>query len=295
MRSLVISAPAKVNLLLRVGSARADGYHDVATVMHSLDLADTITLTPSDELSVACDVDLGIPTEGNLAFRAARAFSLHFDVDVLIDIDVVKRIPSGAGLGGGSSDAAAVLVGLAHWAGLPLDDDRLLGVARGLGADVPFFVEGGAAAMRGRGDELAQRLRPIRADMVLVKPDAAVPTAEAYRAFDAAPTPGGEVGRVADALASGDVAALGRALANNMTAASISLVPEIADVIKWLSAEQGVLGVSMAGSGSAVFALCTGAAQATRLAALARERGWWSAASATSPRGAAVIREDEIE
>lgn len=294
MRSLAISAPAKVNLFLRVGSLRPDGYHDVQTVLHSLDLADTVTLTPADTLTLTCDVDLGIPSTRNLALRAAQAFSAHFETDVLVDIDIRKRIPSGAGLGGGSSDAAAVLVGLAHWAGLMLDDPRLLEVARGLGADVPFFLQGGAAIMCGRGDELAQRTRRIRADLVLVKPDASVPTSDAYRAFDAEPTPGGEIEPIVAALATQDVAALGSALSNNMTAASISLVPQIADAIEWLSAEAGVLGVAMAGSGSAVFALCTDSARAAQLADSAAEHGWWSAACATSPYGARVSREDEI-
>ena len=294
MQSLVLSAPAKVNLFLRVGALRSDGYHSVQTVMHTLSLADTVVLTPADDLTVSCDVDLGIPASENLVCRAAKAFSVAFEVDVMLDIRVTKRIPSGAGLGGGSSDAAAVLVALAHWARLPLDDARLLRVARGLGADVPFFLEGGAALMSGRGDELTRRLKPIHADMVLVKPAASVPTGEAYRAFDAAPTTGGEARHVADALRAQDVSALGTALANNMTPASSSLVPDIAEALAWLSSEQGVLGAAMAGSGSAVFAICADPSAAQRLARLGGERGWWSAACETSPHGATIIREDEL-
>ena len=107
MRSLTVMAPAKVNLFLGVGPLRPDGYHSVQTVLHTLALSDTVRLTPADELTVTCDPDLGIPAENNLAYRAARGFSAAFGVDVLLDIHVDKRIPSGAGLGGGSSDAAA--------------------------------------------------------------------------------------------------------------------------------------------------------------------------------------------
>lgn len=288
MQSLTISAPAKVNLFLGVGAIRPDEYHSVQTVLHTLDLADTVTLVSADRLTLTCDVDLGIPAEDNLAYRAAAAFSAAFAVDVLLDIHVVKRIPSGAGLGGGSSDAAAVLVGLAHWAGLTLDDARLAQVARSLGADVPFFLMGGAALMTGRGDELVRSLPALSAPAVVVKPPMPVSTRDAYRVFDGAPQPGGDVRGVADALRHQDAAALASALANNMTGASTSLVPEIAEALDWLGADDGVLGALMAGSGSAAFAICRAASDATRLAEAARERGWWSAVTATALGGAVI-------
>lgn len=292
MRSLFVSAPAKVNLFLGVGAGRPDGYHSVTTVLHTLELADTVVLTPADELTLTCDVDLGIPAEENLAYRAAVQFSRMFDVDVLIDIVIEKRIPSGAGLGGGSSDAAAVLAGLAYWASMPLTDARLLEVAASLGADVPFFLAGGAALMEGRGDVLACRLAPLRIPVVLVKPGTGVPTSSAYAAFDADPTPAGDLAAVLTALDSRDVRALGAALANNMTEASASLVPQIAEVSDWLcdipAEGDGVLGVAMAGSGSAVFAVCESSAVAADCARRAAQRGWWSAATHTSEHGARV-------
>ncbi len=171
MQGLTITAPAKVNLFLGIGGVRPDGHHDVESIFQTLELHDTIHLTPSDELTLHCDEELGIAPEHNLAFRAARAFSAAYDVDVLVDIAIEKRIPAGAGLAGGSSDAAAVLAGLAYWASLPLDDHRLQAVARSLGADVPFFLYGGAALMRGRGDELVSRLPDVLFDLAIVKPD----------------------------------------------------------------------------------------------------------------------------
>jgi 4-diphosphocytidyl-2-C-methyl-D-erythritol kinase len=294
MRSLSINAPAKVNLFLGVGPTRPDGYHSVRTVLHTLDYADTVVLTPADQLTLSCEPDVGVPAEQNLAYRAAREFASRFDVDVVIDIRIAKRIPWGAGLGGGSSDAAAVLAGLAFWARLPLDDPRLVDVARSLGVDVPFLLGGGAALMGGRGDELERRIEPLEAPVVIVKPDAAVPTAEAYAAFDAAPQPQGDPRDVMAALGSQDPVALGRSLANNMIAASSALVPEIGDAVSWLAAHDDVLGVCMAGSGSAVFAVCREQATARRLELAARGRGFWAVATRTSAQGPSITLGDAL-
>jgi 4-diphosphocytidyl-2-C-methyl-D-erythritol kinase len=293
MQSLTISAPAKVNLFLGVGSVRPDGYHSVQTVLHSLALADEVTLTPADELAISCDVDLGIPAEHNLAYRAAQAFSAEFGLDVLLDIAIAKRIPAGAGLGGGSSDAAAVLVGLAHWAGLPLDEPRLLKVAASLGADVPFLLEGGAALMDGRGDHLVRRLAPLTGSIVVVWPHAPVPTAEAYRAFDAAPQLVGDMRSVTDSVRFRDLTALAAGLANNMIPAAQTLVPAIGEALELLRAETGVLGATMAGSGSAVFAICSSEPDAQRVARLAEQCGWWASATALSGQGP-VVTENEL-
>lgn len=293
MRALTIAAPAKINLFLGVGRRRADGYHAVTTVAHALELADTVRLTPSDALTLTCDTDLGIPPEDNLAFRAARAFARAYDVDVLVDIELTKRIPSRAGLGGGSADAAAVLAGLAHWADLPLGDPILVGAARSLGADCAFALVGGAALMRGRGDELARRLPAIHAHVALLKPPSPVLTGDAYRAFDEAPLPVGDPRPVIDALRSGDLPELGANLANNMTAVSSALVPDITKALAWVRSRKGVLGAAMAGSGSAVFAICEDAASAKAIADGSHPHGWWSAATITSSSGVIVIGEEE--
>ncbi len=293
MQGLTITAPAKVNLFLGIGEVRPDGYHDVTSIFQTLELHDVVHLSPSDRLTLTCDKDLGIPAESNLAYRAARAFSEAFDVDVLVDIAVEKRIPAGAGLAGGSSDAAAVLAGLAHWANLPLDDSGLHAVARSLGADVPFFLWGGAALMRGRGDELVERFDHVGFDVVLIKPDASVSTADAYRTFDGDPQPVGEWRAVAGSLAAGGhVQALGRSLSNNMTEASRILVPEVGEALEWLRAQAGVFGALVAGSGSAVFAVCEGADAAVRIAADAAADGLWSAVTKSRATGVGVTGEE---
>jgi 4-diphosphocytidyl-2-C-methyl-D-erythritol kinase len=290
MRPLTVTAPAKVNLFLGVGAVRPDGFHAVQTIMHTLELADTLTLTPADDLCLTCDRDLGIAVAKNLAYRAAQAFLAAFKFDVLPHIQLVKRIPSGAGLGGGSSDAAAVLAGLAHWAGLPRDDDRLVAIASSLGADVPFFLRGGAALMSGRGDEFVCHLRPLEVDVVLVKPIIPVPTPEAYHTFDSNPQVAGDVSVVAEVLGARDARQLAQVLSNNLTLASTSLVPEIAKALAFLDEEEGVVGSLMAGSGSAVFALCEDAQTAQRVACTAADRrGWWSAATRMSANGPIVI------
>lgn len=287
--SLTVVAPAKINLYLGVGGLRPDGYHSVTTVMHTLELADVVRIMDADELSVTTSVDLGIAEEDNLAYRAATTFAEQFDHPVRAVIEIEKRIPSQAGLGGGSSDASAVLAGLARLHDVAPDDPRLVRAARSIGADCPFLLVGGCAVMRGRGDEYARKLPVLSADIVLVRPDGAVPTGEAYRVFDADPRPSADIRRVTDTVCFRDLPALGAALANNLTNASASLVPDIAEALVWVGGQAGVLGSLMAGSGSAVFALCDSAQAAEKIASDAAAQGWWTAATRTSPAGAHVV------
>lgn len=289
MQGLTVYAPAKVNLFLGIGAQRADGYHDVTSVFQTIELCDVVRLTPADELTVTCSADLGVEPERNLAFQAARAFSDAFEVDVLLDIHIDKHIPAGAGLAGGSSDAAAVLAALAHWASLPLDDPRLLAIARSLGADVAFFLYGGTALMSGRGDELAERLPAPVFDVVLVKPDAPVSTAAAYRAFDTDSQVMGDPEPLLEALrAHAPVSAVAELLGNNLAPAAVSIVPEVGEVGRWLAEQPGARGALVSGSGSTVFALCDDSETARRIADAAQLAGWWSVATSTSPAGVRV-------
>jgi 4-diphosphocytidyl-2-C-methyl-D-erythritol kinase len=293
VQCLTVIAPAKVNLFLGIGQTRPDGHHDLVSVFQTLQLHDTLRLTPSDELTVHSDIDVECAPQDNLAYRAARAFSAAFGVDVIIDIAIEKRIPAGAGLAGGSSDAAAVLAGLANWASLPLADPRLLAAAASVGADVPFFLHGGAALMTGRGDHLERRLPDVAFDLVLVKPAVGVSTAAAYRAFDADPRPLGDWSGVEAALRAGSPMSLGAHLANNMTPASVSLVPEVGDALAWTGAQDGIFGALVSGSGSSVFGVCRDAATAERVARDAQALGLWAVATASRPEGVHVTGEEE--
>lgn len=287
-------APAKVNLHLGVGGVRPDGYHDVDTVLQALSLADEVVIGPGEGLSVTTEPDIGLAAEDNLAYRAARALGAAFGREPEVSIRIVKHVPMQAGLGGASADAAAVLVGLAHrWGVGPGGAPLLREVAAGLGADVPFFLGPGTALFTGRGDVPVRPLPTPLLEIALVRPPVPVPTGEAYAAFDrlgGARPPGPDA--MVRACESGEAERVAAELYNNMTAASAGLVPEVADALAFVESAPGVLGAAMAGSGSAVFAVCDSADAAGRIATAAHARGWW-ASSATSVHVGATVTEGE--
>lgn len=291
---LRIIAPAKVNLFLGVGRLRADGYHDVDTVLHAIDLCDEITIEESRTLAVTCSPDVGVAPEANLVHRAAVALAVALGRTPDVSITVEKRIPHGAGLGGGSSDAAGTIAGLATLWGVDPLSETCVRVASTLGADVPFFLEHtGAALMTGRGDVTEQVLDGMGdTPVVLVKPAAAVPTALAYRAFDADPVEPGGSGIVVDAIVDQDPRALATSLRNNMTAAAMSVTPDVGVVLEWLRGRDGVLGAQVAGSGSAVFGICESESAAQAACVSAGQRGWWSESTGLRARGVVVLREE---
>src|SRR6266403_3429037 len=177
-RRLVLNAAAKVNLILEVLGKRDDGYHELVTVMQAVDLSDRITREDAAVLELASGP--GVPADGrNLALRAATALREAAGVTRGARITLDKRIPVAAGLGGGSADAAAVLLGLNRLWRLRWPVARLDEVATGLGMDVPFFLRGGTALATGRGERLAP-LGSTSLGLVLVNPKFAVSTAEMY-------------------------------------------------------------------------------------------------------------------
>jgi 4-diphosphocytidyl-2-C-methyl-D-erythritol kinase len=166
---LRVLAPAKLNLALTVTGRRGDGYHKIDTVMTTLDLADRVTLSPASELSVTLSGEFtrGIDAADDLSGLAARALAAAAERDPGVAIEVRKKIPSPAGLGGGSSDAAAVLRGLNRLWGLDWSTERLANVGAKIGSDVPFFVHGGTAHCTGRG-EIVEPLRDLTPQRALV-------------------------------------------------------------------------------------------------------------------------------
>lgn len=275
-KARVVTAPAKVNLYLAVGATRPDGYHDIETVLQAISLADRVVIEPAEELSLHVSVDLGIPAEENLAYRAASQLLQEAGVQGGAKITLHKSIPAGAGLGGGSSDAAATLVGLADLLGIA-EDIVLEDLAADLGSDVPFFLHGGAAHFSGRGDKLRHRAPAPDMMFALVKPPVEVFTAEAYRSFDLldhaiAPA----VDKMIHAVSANDTHAIAAALHNNMADASIGLEPQVGEAITLCETIDGVVGTTMAGSGSAVFCIVENEAVATEVTKSARARGWWA-------------------
>jgi 4-diphosphocytidyl-2-C-methyl-D-erythritol kinase len=251
-RALQIACPPKVNLYLRIVRKREDGFHELETVFQSVDGGDVLTAEPAERFSLECD-QLDLSTgDDNLVVRAARLLQREAArEDLGAKLHLAKRVPMGAGMGGGSVDAAATLVMLNEMWGLNVPASRLAELAAELGSDVPFFLHGGTALGGGRGERL-EALPTPPLWLVLVRPDVAVNTGWAYGRWRAeacgGPT-GAEFGR---ALAGGDPASIACFLRNDLEPGVIAEVPQIAAARNWLL-ESGALGARMTGSGSVVF------------------------------------------
>lgn len=182
MDRITLAAHAKINLSLRILGKRPDGFHELETLMAPIALADTLEIAhaPGTSVSLTCN-DPEIPEgEGNLCVMAASLFLAETGITHGIAISLMKRIPHGAGLGGGSSDAAAVLSGMNELFDFPLVTEELMLLGARLGSDVPFFFHGGPALCRGRGEELSEAPPIPERQLLLVKPPFPVPTAWAY-------------------------------------------------------------------------------------------------------------------
>lgn len=274
-RVLTLRPTAKINLTLRVGPRRPDGFHEVRSLMQSIALHDTVVLSERrGPFGLQCRTP-GVPNdETNLAWRAAtalwRAMGREGEPrDVHIRID--KAIPAEAGLGGGSGNAAAALVGLNTLWGAKKSRRELVRLAATLGSDVPFFLQGGTAVATGRGEDLYPVDDVQRLGVVVIKPSFGVSTADAYRWLDddrAAGHPEAPEGRDVDlGWQTGGVP-----LANDLTAPVARRHPGIQEMIDACLAE-GASGAQMTGSGSAVFGLFSEAA-ATRAVKKLRRPDW---------------------
>lgn len=250
-------APAKINLGLHVLRKRDDGYHDVETVLHRIGWADTITVEHADTLAMTCS-DPALPTdERNLCMQAALRLAAAFDVDRGAQIHLDKRVPYGAGLGGGSSDAAATLQALVQLWDLDATADDLHTCAAEIGADVPFFLlDAPAACATGRGDELAPLTsngRPFQLaqSVLVVAPPVSVSTPEAYRLV----TPNDKARPdVCTLVASGAVERWQDELRNDFEAPVARWRPSVATARAMLE-DAGATYVSLSGSGTAVYGL----------------------------------------
>lgn len=256
----VKQANAKINLSLDLTGILPDGYHAIHTVMQSVDLADTVALTPTGGgMLLTCDAP-GIPTdERNAAWKAAAVFCRAAGVRPAYHIHIEKRIPSQAGMGGGSADAAAVLAILNELHGAPLGEAELSALALEIGADVPFCLAGGTRLCLNKG-EVTAPLPPFSAHVLIAKPDRGVSTAEAFRRFDAAGTlvhPDND-GFLFHMMKSDPSAAFG--CAGNLFE-QLTDVPEGA-AIKSSMLANGAFYAAMTGSGSAFFGLFETAAAA---------------------------------
>lgn len=296
-----IISPAKVNLVLAVGEKQESGFHEVQTIMHSLALHDTLSMRRFDDegsgdglqVMLKCEssftIDpLLIKAEENIAYKAVveLAKALGRTQDETIEMVLNKVIPAEAGLGGGSSNAAAALVGAATLWGVGVEDERVREVASRLGADVSFFLKGGCARLSGKGDVFEAQLEPRSGFVLLVRPDAGVSTGKAYAAFDEDPVlPSSEyLSSIAALDAAADVS-----LYNNLEKAACSVTPVVAQVLEWGRAAAGEENVVLCGSGSAVCCIFGSYQAACEASVEARKHEWWTRVTSFSPLGAAIV------
>jgi 4-diphosphocytidyl-2-C-methyl-D-erythritol kinase len=254
MDPVSLAAPAKLNLRLLVGPVGADGYHPVRSLMIALDgLEDTVTLTRAETRSVRCAEADGAD---NLAWRALDALERRAGRRLPCAVAIDKRIPARAGLGGGSSDAAATLVGANRLFELGLDAAVLESIAAEVGSDVPFFVRGGAQWAGGRGERLAPAPSPSFAAVVVVPPFG-LSTPEVYAAFDRLPAPAPDDGAPPPTA----MPTLAGWVRNDLWPAALALRPELDEHARRLRAA-GAAEVLLCGSGSALAGLFATHAQA---------------------------------
>jgi len=295
---LAVQAPAKLNLFFEVLGKRTDGYHEVETLMCPIDLYDTLYFKeePSGQTELECERVSGVstsrgpglnatgfdgtgsdvtgptgnqPTElpqgsDNLVVRAIELLRKRAGVTAGVALRLVKRIPLGAGLGGGSSDAAAALIAANEGWNLDLPQGQLAEMAAELGSDVPFFLADGPAICRGRGERVETLAGVGSFSFVLAYPPAGLSTAEVYASCRPARQPR-SVAAMSDAFSSGDIDQVGRLLFNRLQPAAETLSPWVKRLREEFARED-FLGHAMSGSGTSYFGLCRHAHHARRVA-----------------------------
>jgi len=275
--SLSLKAPAKINLYLEITGNRPDGYHELVMVLQSINLCDRLDLrlTGSDKIHLHCDHP-EVPTdETNLAYKAAKLLQDLYPDFGGVEITITKNIPIGAGLAGGSSDAAAVLVGIDRLWNLGLTQGELRELSAQLGSDVPFCIGGGTVLAVGRGELLSPLPALENLALVICKPrKLGISTVWAYQTFRsqgllAISSHGGNSSQMLAAIASRDQSShrqIARLLYNDLERVVLPAHPQIAQLKQNLAAQE-CLGVLMSGSGSTVFAVAQNLESADRIAA----------------------------
>jgi 4-diphosphocytidyl-2-C-methyl-D-erythritol kinase len=271
MTPLLQKAPAKINLSLRVLGRREDGFHEIDTVMLKIPgLADEIEFRETGKFLFKCD-DPSVPgDESNLVVKAVRAFEAATGILCRHEIFLKKVIPHGAGLGGGSSDAAATLLALNALNGHPVGVDPLMNLAAELGSDIPFFMRSGAARCTGRGEKIEQLPSPPKMNLLLLKPSFGVSTPDAYgRWNDSVELPG---------IYYGEQSFEGISIINDLERPVFAKHLFLAELKQWLLGRRETAAALMSGSGSTVFAILNQGADAEALAKAARQEmdpGLW--------------------
>jgi 4-diphosphocytidyl-2-C-methyl-D-erythritol kinase len=261
LQDMQLWAPAKVNLSFQIKGRRPDGFHEIETLMVPISLADRITIEKSEDagaIHFSCD-DPSLPVgEDNLVIRAAKLFREQTGNTAGITIVLEKKIPHGAGLGGGSSDATSTLMGLNELFQAGLRDDELLKLAAKLGSDVPFFVSRSAAICRGRGELVTPVTLETKFRLLLLKPEFGVPTPWAYRRWNDS----GELTGIDYSPQELD----GIRLVNDLERPVFEKFVFLARLKTWLRRQPEVAAALMSGSGSTLFAVLHDGSDAEKLA-----------------------------
>ncbi len=265
MEAMRLRAFAKVNYALEVRGVRLDGYHEISTVLQSISLADEVEIERVErgfELVVEPEgVGIG-PLEENTVYKAWVRLREASGKELPVRVKLRKQIPAGAGLGGGSADAAAMLVGLNWIFGLGFGDAELREVGLRVGADVAFCVGGGTALGESIGEVLSPLLAPPPHYLVIAKPAVGAETARIYRAYDERSEDSlSSVDPVVDALRVGDAGALARGVGNDLALVTESFVPGVRELREELLGA-GALGAAMSGSGTALYGIFATEAEA---------------------------------
>jgi len=276
MEKVVLKARAKINWTLDVGQKRSDGYHEIETIMQSINLWDTVILEKA-ELGVSLSSNVrNIPLDSrNIAWKAAMMVKEKFGINAGVRIRIMKNIPVSAGLAGGSANAAAVLVGLNYLWNLGMTKQEMRNMGKDLGADVPFCLQGGSALAKGIGEKLTpvRIARPIW--LVLINPLIRVSTRRIFELWDELPTTSvkrPDAKEMISALLKGDIGGIGNAMGNVLESVTTSLYPQILDIKKQLI-DCGALNSLMSGSGPSVYGIFENEHKAKKAAKLMKKSG----------------------
>ncbi len=279
MDTLTLAAPAKINYLLDVIGKRPDGYHDLRMIMQRVNLCDeiTLTLTNTPDINVTCNSKGAPDGPENIAWKAARTMLDRAESGSGVNIEIIKNIPVAAGLGGGSSDAASVLMGMNELLQLGLTDQKLMEIGCKLGADVPFFIFKKTALAEGVGEKLTTLPEMPKCWILLVNPGVSVSTAWVYRSLQL--TSRGKLNKLPEFFES--IEHVVSILSNDLESVTIPAFPVIAD-IKTRLMNLGAVGSMMSGSGQTVFGVFNSfdAAETARIE-VTKGTNWFAATAET--------------